>query len=277
MRRRSYSLLVENNPGVTSRISGLLSRRGFTMESISAVVTADERYSRVTVVASGDEQSLEQIEKQLAKLEDVIDIKILRAGASVTRELILVKIRATDVQRQAIMNVTEIFHGKVVDVTLDSMVIELTGHQDKLEAFMDLLQGYEILELARTGITGLSRGTVYKVYVSWSSSTVGEGNYDYTTIKTWVMTKWSWASSNGKATSAQTRLARDAINNQGSVSDFSYLVWNDLVEKINEAVCEYGYDWVNHPLRFNKTKMTSTDKTLTADRFNSARYNVGLY
>lgn len=125
--------------------------------------------------------------------------------------------------------------------------------------------------------TGLSRGTVYKVYVSWSSSTVGEGNYDYTTIKTWVMTKWSWASSNGKATSAQTRLARDAINNQGSISDFSYLVWNDLVEKINEAVCEYGYDWVNHPLRFNKTKMTSTDKTLTADRFNSARYNVGLY
>ena len=129
------------------------------MESISAGVTADERYSRVTVVASGDEQSLEQIEKQLAKLEDVIDIKILRAGASVTRELILVKIRAIDVQRQAIMNVTEIFHGKVVDVTLDSMVIELTGHQDKLEAFMDLLQGYEILELARTGITGLSRGT----------------------------------------------------------------------------------------------------------------------
>ena len=117
MRRRSYSLLVENNPGVTSRISGLFSRRGFNMESISAGVTADERYSRVTVVASGDEQSLEQIEKQLAKLEDVIDIKILRAGASVTRELILVKIRATDVQRQAIMNVTEIFHGKVVDVT----------------------------------------------------------------------------------------------------------------------------------------------------------------
>ncbi len=159
MRRRSYSLLVENNPGVTSRISGLFSRRGFNMESISAGVTADERYSRITVVASGDEQSLEQIEKQLAKLEDVIDIKVLKPGASVTRELMLVKIRATDVQRQAVVTVTNIFHGKVVDVTLDSMVIELTGHQDKLEAFMDLLQGYEILELARTGITGLSRGT----------------------------------------------------------------------------------------------------------------------
>ena len=135
------------------------------MESISAGVTADERYSRITVVASGDEQSLEQIEKQLAKLEDVIDIKVLKPGASVTRELMLVKIRATDVQRQAIVTVTNIFHGKVVDVTLDSMVIELTGHQDKLEAFMDLLQEYEILELARTGITGLGRGTEDVVYL----------------------------------------------------------------------------------------------------------------
>lgn len=158
MRKQTYSLLVENNPGVTSRISGLFSRRGFNMESISAGVTADERYARVTVVASGDEQSLEQIEKQLAKLEDVVDIKLLEPGASVTRELILVKIRAKDTERQPIMNVTEIFHGRVVDVTIDSMVIELTGHQGKLEAFLNLLQGYEILELARTGITGLSRG-----------------------------------------------------------------------------------------------------------------------
>ena len=102
---------------------------------------------------------LEQIEKQLAKLEDVVDIKKLEPGSSVTRELILVKIRAKDTERQPILNVTEIFHGKIVDVTNDSMVIELTGHQDKLEAFLDLLQGYDILELARTGITGLSRGT----------------------------------------------------------------------------------------------------------------------
>ncbi len=109
-------------------------------------------------MASGDEQILEQIEKQLSKLEDVLDIKKLEQGASVTRELILVKLRAKDTDRQAILNVTEIFHGKVVDVTHDSMVIELTGHQDKLDAFLDLLQGYEILELARTGITGLTRG-----------------------------------------------------------------------------------------------------------------------
>ena len=158
MRKQVLSLLVENNPGVTSHISGLFSRRGYNIDSFSSGVTADPRYTRITIVASGDEHILEQIEKQLAKLEDVIDIKKLESGASVTRELILVKIRAKDTERQPIINVTEIFHGKIVDVTHDSMVIELTGNQDKLDAFLDLVGGYEILELARTGITGLSRG-----------------------------------------------------------------------------------------------------------------------
>ena len=159
MRKQALSLLVENNPGVTSRISGLFSRRGYNIDSFSSGVTADAKYTRITIVASGDEQILDQIEKQLLKLEDVLDIKKLESGFSVTRELILVKIRAKDTQRQAVMNVTEIFHGKIVDVTHDSMVIELVGHQDKLDAFLDLLDGYEILELARTGITGLTRGS----------------------------------------------------------------------------------------------------------------------
>ena len=165
MRKQVLSLLVENNPGVTSRISGLFSRRGFNIDSFSSGVTADPNYTRITIVASGDEQILEQIEKQLMKLEEVLDIKKLEPGASVTRELILVKIRALDTQRQAVMNVTEIFHGKIVDVTMDSMVIELVGHQDKLDAFLDLLQGYEILELARTGITGLTRGSSDVVFL----------------------------------------------------------------------------------------------------------------
>ena len=159
MRKQVLSLLVENNPGVTSRISGLFSRRGYNIDSFSSGVTADPKYTRITIVASGEEEILEQIEKQVEKLEDVLNLKTLKPGSSVTRELILVKIRAKDTQRQAIMNVTEIFHGKVVDVTHDSMVIELTGHQDKLDAFLDLLDGYEILELARTGITGLTRGS----------------------------------------------------------------------------------------------------------------------
>lgn len=158
MRKQVLSLLVENNPGVTSHISGLFSRRGYNIDSFSSGMTADPRYTRITIVASGDEQILEQIEKQLAKLEDVVDIKTLEPGASVTRELLLVKLRVKDTERQPIISVTEIFHGKLVDVTHDSMVVELTGGQDKLDAFLDLVEGYGILELARTGITGLSRG-----------------------------------------------------------------------------------------------------------------------
>ena len=158
MRHAVFSILVENSAGVLSRVAGLFSRRGYNIDSFSSGVTADPRYTRITIVASGDEQILEQIEKQLAKLEDVLDIKKLEPDNSVTRELIMVKIRAKDTDRQAILNVTEIFHGKVVDVTHDSMIIELTGKQAKLDSFLDLLQGYEILELARTGLTGLTRG-----------------------------------------------------------------------------------------------------------------------
>lgn len=165
MRKQALSILVENTSGVLSHISGLFSRRGYNIDSFSSGVTADPRYTRITIVASGDEQILEQIEKQLAKLEDVRNIKKLEPGTSVTRELILVKIKAKDTERKAILSVTNIFHGKVVDVTNDSMVIELTGHQDKLDAFMDLLQGYEILELARTGITGLTRGSADVTYL----------------------------------------------------------------------------------------------------------------
>ena len=159
MKKKVFQLLVENTSGVLSRISGLFARRGYNIESITAGVTADPRVTRITIVATGDDEILEQIEKQLEKLEDVLDIKKLEPGSSVTRELIMVKILAKDTQRQPIMNVTEIFHGKIVDVTHDSMVIELVGHQDKLDAFLDLLDGYEILELARTGITGLTRGS----------------------------------------------------------------------------------------------------------------------
>ena len=165
MRKQVYSLLVENNPGVTSRISGLFSRRGYNIDSFSSGVTADPRYTRITIVATGDEQILEQIEKQVAKLEDVLDIKKLEDGTSITRELILVKIRVAEDQRQSIVGVTDIFRGKIVDVSLDSMIIELIGTQSKLDAFLELLVGYEILELARTGITGLTRGSADVVYL----------------------------------------------------------------------------------------------------------------
>ena len=155
---RVYSLLVDNNPGVLSRISGLFSRRGYSIDSITAGVTADPRFSRITIVASGDELILSQIEKQVRKLEDVIEIKVLDPGDSVYRELIMVKIRANAAQRAEIISIADIFRAKIVDAASESLMVELTGNQSKLEAFLNLLDGYEILELARTGITGLSRG-----------------------------------------------------------------------------------------------------------------------
>ena len=129
-------------------------------EELLCILSAEKLPDMDKAIAEADAAQINaQSSTQLAKLEDVRNIKKLEPGTSVTRELILVKIKAKDTERQAILSVTNIFHGKVVDVTNDSMVIELTGHQDKLDAFMDLLQGYEILELARTGITGLTRGS----------------------------------------------------------------------------------------------------------------------
>lgn len=156
--REFYSLLVDNNSGVLSRISGLFTRRGYNIDSITAGVTADSRFTRITIVSSGDEIILSQIEKQIAKLEDVIVVKVLKPEESVYRELILVKIRANAQQRSEIVSIADIFRAKIVDAERESLVIELTGTQSKLEAFLQLLDGYEILELARTGIAGLSRG-----------------------------------------------------------------------------------------------------------------------
>lgn len=159
MKRRVFSLLVENTSGVLSRIAGLFTRRGYNIDSITAGVTADERYSRITVVVVEDEIMLEQIEKQLAKLEEVIDIKVLKSGASVCRELVMVKVAVTPETRQQIISIADIFRANIVDVCTESLVIELIGNVDKLEAFIKLLEEFGILELARTGITGLSRGT----------------------------------------------------------------------------------------------------------------------
>ncbi len=156
--QRVFSLLVDNNPGVLSRISGLFSRRGYSIDSITAGVTADPRFTRITIVSSGDELILSQIEKQVRKLEDIIEIKVLEPSDSVYRELIMVKVRANKSERSEIISVADIFRAKIVDVEKDSLMVELTGTQSKLDAFLNLLEGYDILELARTGITGLNRG-----------------------------------------------------------------------------------------------------------------------
>ncbi len=158
MQKKVFQLLVDNNYGVLSRISGLFSRRGYNIESITAGVTADPRYTRITIVTSGDDEVLEQIEKQVAKLVDVKDIHELKPDESVYRELIMVKVRADANQRPAIIAVADVFRAKIIDVAQESLIIELTGNQSKIDAFIGLLDGYEILELARTGIAGLGRG-----------------------------------------------------------------------------------------------------------------------
>lgn len=165
MQNAVFSLLVDNTSGVLSRISGMFSRRGYNIDSLTVGVTADPRYSRMTVVVNGDEAIIDQIEKQIRKQEDVREVKLLKNNRSVCRELIMVKIRAKAQDRQAVIAITDIFRAKIVDVGEDSMVMELTGNQAKLDAFVNLLSDYEILELARTGITGLSRGSEDVTYL----------------------------------------------------------------------------------------------------------------
>ncbi len=165
MQKKVFQLLVDNTSGVLSRISGLFSRRGYNIESITAGVTADPRFTRITIVASGDNDILDQIEKQVAKLVDIRDIRELKPDESVYRELCLIKVEATAQQRQSIVAVTDIFRAKIIDVAPDSLIIELTGNQAKIDAFINLLDGHNILELARTGIAGLSRGKEKVIWI----------------------------------------------------------------------------------------------------------------
>ena len=159
MRKQVLSLLVENNPGVTSHISGLFSRRGYNIDSLTVGETTDPKVSRMTVTVTGDDDVLEQIEKQLSKLIDVKEVVELPAEASVCRELVLVKVECDTTRRQEIIAISDIFRANIVDVSPKSVIIELTGAQSKLNAFIELLNGFKITELARTGITGLARGT----------------------------------------------------------------------------------------------------------------------
>lgn len=163
--KKVFQLLVDNTSGVLSRISGLFSRRGYNIESITAGVTADPRYTRITIVASGDDEILDQIEKQVAKLVDVRDIHELKPEKSVYRELAMIKVRAGAEERQGIILVTNTFRGNIIDVTPESLIIEITGAQSKIDAFLRMLDGYEILELARTGIAGLGRGVDQVIYL----------------------------------------------------------------------------------------------------------------
>jgi acetolactate synthase I/III small subunit len=156
-RKNTIGVLVENQPGVLSRVTGLFSGRGFNIESLTVAETNEPGLSRITLVTSGDQQVLEQITKQLNKLIDVIKVIDFRDTEFVNREMALIKVRAEPETRAEVLRITDIFRGKVVDVSPHFYTIEVTGEEGKIIAILDLLKQFGITELARTGKAALAR------------------------------------------------------------------------------------------------------------------------
>ena len=150
------SVLVENHAGVLSRVSGLFSRRMYNIDSLSVGVTENPDVSRMTIVTQADDDTLNQIKNQLAKLVNVIEITELHKDTAVLREHVLVKVSARD--KAGVMQICEIFRAYIVDISLDYMTAELTGAPNKINAFISLMEQYEVRGLVRTGLTGLVRG-----------------------------------------------------------------------------------------------------------------------
>lgn len=157
--KHTISVLVENKPGVLSRVSGLFSRRGFNIESLAVGTTENPSVSRMTIVASGDDNVLEQITKQLYKLIDVIKVFDIPKEVTLERELVLIKVSASEKTRQEILQIVDIFRARVIDVSEGSMTIEMTGEESKVEGIQKLLKKFGIKELVRTGKVALQRGT----------------------------------------------------------------------------------------------------------------------
>ena len=158
MDKHVLSVLVKNSSGVLSRVSGLFSRRGYNIDSLTVGRTEDASISRMTITLTGDEDVLEQVKKQLNKLEDVIRIVNLNINESVYRELVLIKVRANAENRAAINETVKIFRSKIIDLSTDTLTIELTGDESKISALINLMEEYGIEELVRTGVTALQRG-----------------------------------------------------------------------------------------------------------------------
>lgn len=161
MEKHVISILVENSAGVLSRISGLFSRRGYNIDSLSVGETEDPRFSRITVVTRGDDQIVEQICSQVEKLVVVEKAVVLSPKSSVFRELTLIKVKTDTVSRGEIMNIAEIFRASIIDVSSGALVISLTGSQGKVKAFIKLMEPFGIIEIVRTGITAIQRGDVW--------------------------------------------------------------------------------------------------------------------
>ena len=156
--RHIISILIENESGALSRVAGLFTARGYNIESLTVAVTEDPSLSRMTLVTQGSDQVIEQITKQLNKLIDVVKLIDLVDAAHIERELMMIKVETTDQTREEIRRMADIFRGNIIDVTKKSYVIEITGNSDKLEAFIDSIDGGSIIEVVRSGTTGISRG-----------------------------------------------------------------------------------------------------------------------
>lgn len=158
LQRYTVGVLVDNEPGVLSRVSGLFSRRGFNIESLAVGPTQDREVSRITIVVLGDDAHIEQLVQQLYKLICVQKVQVMQQRNAVERQLLLVKVKAGLAEREGLMRLVDIFKAKVLDVTKSSMVLQITGDNDKIAALMKLLEDYGILELVRTGVVALERG-----------------------------------------------------------------------------------------------------------------------
>nr|WP_248484766.1 acetolactate synthase small subunit [Tepidibacter aestuarii] len=160
MSKHVLSVLVENHSGVLSKIAGLFTRRGYNIDSLSVGETENPKISRMTIVVNSDDYTLEQIKKQLNKLIDVIKVIQLEPEKSICRELVFIKITAKSNQRASIHETVNIFRAKVIDISTETMTIELTGDFEKISAFIEIIKPYGIIELVRTGFTGLQRGNI---------------------------------------------------------------------------------------------------------------------
>lgn len=158
MHRHIISILMENESGALSRVAGLFSARGYNIESLTVAPTEDSSMSRMTIVTLGSEEIVEQITKQLNKLIDVIVLMDLTEGEHIERELALVKVKAENADREELTRLVDIFRGNVVDVTSEVYVVELTGAGDKIDAFLKALDERLIIEVVRSGVSGIARG-----------------------------------------------------------------------------------------------------------------------
>lgn len=156
--RRIISVLVENAPGALSRVVGLFSQRGYNIESLTVAPTEDKTLSRLTLTTLGDDHKIEQITKHLNKLIDVVKLVDLTEGAHIERELMLIKVKASGAQRAEVKRCVDIFRGQIIDVTSSLYTIQITGASDKLDAFLQAVGDASIIEVVRTGVSGISRG-----------------------------------------------------------------------------------------------------------------------